>query len=120
MQYKEQRFYLCQVPLGAEGPSDVNVITRAESMEDFPRVFKEYESLRAHALNDDALYSVIRADEIDLIIRTTDETSAKEKAFEEAVPSLITNLQHRVMQDRDQNAQQILNNVHGIETSIES
>ena len=119
MIYKDQRFYLCRVPLSAEGASDVTVETRAEDMEDFPRVFKEYEGLRAHAFNDDALYSVIRADEIILIVRTTDEASAKEQAFKEAVPNLITNLEHRVMQDSDEKAQGILKDVHGIEISVE-
>jgi hypothetical protein len=116
--YQEKYFYLCQVPLSAEGPSDVSVITYAEDSVDFPRVFKEYEERRKHALNADGIYSIIRADEINLIVRTTTKDAAKAQAFEEATSELITNLQHRVMQKKDTNAQSILKSVYGIEVDI--
>lgn len=116
--YQDNYFYLCQVPLSSEGPSDVSVITSAVDSEDFPRVFKEYEERRSHALNKDGIYSIIRADEINLIVRTTSKDAAKQKAFEEATSELITNLQHRVMQLKDTNAQSILKSVHGIEAEI--
>ncbi len=118
MIYQEKTFYLCKVPLSAEGSEDVEIITRADDIEDFPRVFKEFEDKRSHAFNNDGLYSVIRADDIFTIIRTTTPKAAKTEAFEESTPHLITNLQHRVMQDKDQNAKAILKKVHEIETDI--
>ncbi|TNE73183.1 hypothetical protein EP331_05105 [bacterium] len=116
--FQEKFFYLCQIPLSAEGATDVQVITHAEDSNDFPRVFQEYEGRRKHAFNEEDLYSVIRADEINLIVRTTTPEAAKVQAFEEATPELITNLQHRVMQSKDKNAQSILKDVHGIEVEI--
>ena len=64
MNYTQNFFYLCKTPLSAEGPDDVEIITRAENSEDFPRVFKEFEDLRSHAFNSDNIYSVVRADDI--------------------------------------------------------
>lgn len=116
MIYKQKFFYLCKTPLSAEGPSDVEVITRAEDNEDFPRVFKEYEEKRSHAFNDDELYSIVRADDIYDLIRTGKEKEAKEEAFEKAREEIITNLQHRVMQKDDKDAKAILSEVHGVES----
>ena len=116
--FQEKFFFLCQVPLSAEGPEDVTIITQAVDSVDFPRVFKEYEDRRTHALNKDGLYSIIRADEINLIVRTTNVAAAKVLAFEEATAELITNLQHRVMQDKDKNAQSILKSVYGVEMEV--
>lgn len=118
MQYADKYFYLCSVPLGAEEPKDVSIVTRAENSSDFPRVFKKYEDLRAHAFNEDKLFSVIRADEIHVLIRTTTTENAKEMAFEESKANVITNLQHRVMQNNDANAREILKKVHQIELSL--
>lgn len=118
MIYTEKTFYLCRIPLSAEGPQDVEIMTKAENIEDFPRVFDEYEKCRKHAFNKDGLFSIVRADEIFAIIRTTTSKSAKEMAFEENRANLITNLQHRVMQGKDQNARGILKSVHEIETSF--
>ncbi len=115
MNYTLNHFYLCKTPLSAESPSDVEIITKADSSEDFPRVFKEFESLRSHAFNDDNIYSVVRADDIYELVRTSSEKLAKEEAFEKAQPEIITNLQHRVMQGKDANAKAILKEVHGIE-----
>lgn len=116
--FQEKFFFLCQVPLSAEGASDVVVVTRAVDSADFPRVFAEYEERRKHAFNQDGLYSIIRAEEINLIIRTPNEESAKALAFEEATSELITNLQHRVMQSNDKKAQMILKSVYGVELDI--
>lgn len=116
MIYKQKFFYLCKTPLSAEGPSDVEIITRAEDSEDFPRVFKEYEEKRSHAFNDDELYSIVRADDIYDLIRTGKEKEAREEAFEKAREEIITNLQHRVMQKEDKNAKAILSEVHGVES----
>jgi hypothetical protein len=116
--YQDKYFYLCQIPLSSEGASDVTVVTHAVDSEDFPRVFKEYEERRKHALNKDGIYSVIRADEINLIVRTTSKDAAKALAFEEATPDLITNLQHRAMQGNDRNAQSILKSVFGMDVVI--
>ena len=116
MNYKQNFFYLCKIPLSAEGADDVEIITRAEESEDFPRVFKEYEELRSHAFNEDNLYSIVRADDIYDLIRTGTEKEAKEEAFEKARQEIITNLQHRVMQDKDTDAKAILKEVHNIET----
>lgn len=115
MIYKQKYFYLCKTPLSAEGPEDVEIITRAEDSKDFPRVFKEYEELRSHAFNKDKLYSIVRADDIFDLIRTGTKNEAKEEAFDQAQQEIITNLQHRVMQDEDQDAKAILKEVHGVE-----
>ncbi len=116
MNYKHRFFYLCKIPLSAEGPGDVEIITKAEDSEDFPRVFKKYEELRSHAFNEDDLYSIIRADDIFDLIRTGNEREAKEEAFEKAQQEIITNLQHRVMQGDDSDAEAILKEVHGVES----
>lgn len=118
MQYTDNFFYLCHIPLSAEGPDDVQVIQKCENTENFPELFTEYERLRSHATNADGLYSVIRADDIYVIIRTPNDKQAKQKAFEESRTNLITNLQHRVMQLKDENAQMILKSVYEIETEI--
>lgn len=115
MLYKQNYFYLCKTPLSAEGPEDVEIITRADNSEDFPRVFKEYEELRSHAFNEDDLYSIVRADDIFDLIRTGTENEAKEEAFDKAQQEIITNLQHRVMQNNDKDAKAILKEVHDIE-----
>lgn len=115
MNYKQNYFYLCKIPLSAEEPEDVEIVTRAEDSEDFPRVFKEYEELRSHAFNEDELYSIVRADVIFDLIRTGTEEEAREEAFERALQEVITNLQHRVMQGKDAEAKAILKDVHGIE-----
>lgn len=115
MNYKHNFFFLCKTPLSAEGPEDVEIITKAEDSEDFPRVFKEYEDLRSHAFNEDKLYSIVRADDIYDLIRTGNVKEAKEEAFEKAQQEIITNLQHRVVQDNDANAKAILKEVHEIE-----
>jgi Mg/Co/Ni transporter MgtE len=115
MNYKQNYFYLCKIPLSAEGPEDVEVVTRAEDSEDFPRVFKQYEELRSHAFNEDKLYSIVRADDIFDLIRTGTESEAKNEAFEKAQQEIITNLQHRVMQGKDADAKAILKEVHGLE-----
>ena len=117
MVYTKKRFYLCKIPLSAEGPKDVEIETYAESNEDFPRIFKRYEELRSHAFNEDKIYSIVRADEIYALVRTSGETTAKEQAYEEAQPNIITNLQHRVVQNDDKEAKAILEEVHGIESS---
>ncbi|SMO69854.1 hypothetical protein [Gracilimonas mengyeensis] len=115
MQYTQNYFYLCKTPLSAEGPEHVEIITRAEDSEDFPRVFKEYEELRSHAFNDDDIYSVVRADDIYDLVRTGTEKQAKELAYDKAEQEIITNLQHRVMQGKDPNAKAILKEVYDIE-----
>lgn len=115
MQYQQNFFYLCKTPLSAEGPEHVEIITRADNSEDFPRVFKEYEELRSHAFNDDDIYSVVRADDIYELVRTNTDKNAKELAYEKAEQEIITNLQHRVMQGDDANAKGILKEVYGIE-----
>jgi hypothetical protein len=118
MIFTEKTFYLCRVPLSSEGPQSVEVISKAENIEDFPRVFSEFEEARKHAFNKDGLFSVVRADELFTIVRTTTPKSAKEMAFEESRANLITNLQHRVMQGKDKNAVGILKEVHEIETKV--
>lgn len=115
MNYKQNFFYLCKTPLSAEGPEDVDIISRAENSEDFPRLFKEYEELRSHAFNEDKLYSIVRADDVYDLIRTGTEDEAREEAFEKAQQEIITNLQHRVVQGKDADAKAILKEVHGIE-----
>ncbi|MGD8426237.1 MAG: hypothetical protein PVH63_01340 [Balneolaceae bacterium] len=116
MNYKHKFFYLCKTPLSAEGPEDVELIDRAEHNDEFPALFKEYEELRSHAFNQDKLYSIIRADDIYDLIRTGTEKEARNEAFEKAQQEIITNLQHRVMQDNDSEARAILKEVHGIES----
>ena len=115
MNYTQNFFFLCKTPLSAEGPNDVEIITKADNSEDFPRVFKEFEDLRSHAFNKDNIYSVVRADDIYELVRTSNEKMAKEEAFEKAQPEIITNLQHRVMQGKDANAKAILKEVYDIE-----
>jgi len=78
-------------------------------------LFKEYEEYRSHAFNDDKLYSIVRADDIFDLVRTGTEKEAKELAFENAEPEIVTNLQHRVMQKGDKDAEAILKEVHQIE-----
>lgn len=119
MLYAENHFYLCQIPLSAEGPEDVTIRRKEETTESFPEMFKEYEQLRAHATNKDGLYSIVRADEIFIIIRTWDEKEARIKAFNESKSNIITNLQHRVMQQKDENAKSILKTVYQIESDTE-
>ncbi|MTI87252.1 MAG: hypothetical protein FH748_04710 [Balneolaceae bacterium] len=116
MQYQQNFFYLCKTPLSAEGPEHVEIVTRAEDSEDFPRVFREYEELRSHAFNEDKIYSIVRADDIYDLIRTNTKESAKEKAYEQAESEIITNLQHRVMEEDDANAKGILKEVYEIES----
>lgn len=116
MNYKHKFFYLCKIPLSAEGPEDVEIIDRAESSEEFPELFKEYEELRSHAFNDEKLYSIIRADDIYDILRTGTEREAREMAFDNAQQEIITNLQHRVMQKDDSDAEAILKEVHDVES----
>lgn len=116
MNYTQNFFYLCKTPLSAESPSDVEIITKATSNEDFPRVFKEFEEHRSHAFNKDNIYSVVRADDIFELIRTNNDKEAKEEAYEKAQPEIITNLQHRVMQGKDANAKAILKEVYDIES----
>lgn len=116
MNYTQNFFYLCKTPLSAEGPSDVEIVTRADNNEDFPRVFKEFEELRSHAFNKDNIYSVVRADDIYELVRTNNDKEAKEEAYEKAQPEIITNLQHRVMQGKDANAKAILKEVYDIES----
>jgi Mg/Co/Ni transporter MgtE len=115
MQYRQQFFYLCKTPLSAEGPEHVEIIERADDSAEFPDLFAEYEELRSHAFNDDKLYSVIRADDIYDLIRTGSPKEAREEAFEKAQQEIVTNLQHRVMQDGDKEAASILQEVHDIE-----
>ncbi|MCH8495366.1 MAG: hypothetical protein LAT57_07005 [Balneolales bacterium] len=118
MIYTDNFFFICRVPLSAEGSQDVEVLDRSEGTEDFPRVFTKFEELRSHAFNKDGLYSVIRADEIFILLRTTNKKEAQILAFENSRANLITNLQHRVMQANDENAKSILRNVHQIDTNF--
>ena len=115
MNYTQNFFFLCKTPLSAEGPPDVEIITKAEKNEDFPRVFKEFEELRSHAFNKDNIYSVVRADDIFELIRTSSDKLAKQEAYEKAQSEIITNLQHRVMQGKDANAKAILKEVYDID-----
>jgi len=115
MIYKQKFYYLCKTPLSAEGPKDVEVVDRADDTKQFPELFKKYEELRSHAFNDDELYSIVRADDIYDLVRTGTDKEAKEVAYENAEPEIITNLQHRVMQGNDKNAEGILKDVHEIE-----
>ncbi len=118
MIYQEKYFYVCRIPLSAEGPQDVEIVTKTSNIEDFPRIFEEYEELRKHAFNKDGLFSIIRADEIIHLLRTSTPAAAKEEAFENCRANLITNLQHRVMQEKDENARAILQSVHEVSTNI--
>lgn len=115
MIYKQKFFYLCKTPLSAEGPQDVEIVDRADNSNEFPELFKKYEDLRSHAFNEDNLYSIVRADDIYDLIRTGTEKEAKEIAFEQAEPEIVTNLQHRVMQKNDKDAKAILKEVHQVE-----
>ncbi|MEX0662663.1 MAG: hypothetical protein WD381_02195 [Balneolaceae bacterium] len=115
MIYKQKFYYLCKTPLSAEGPKDVEIVDRADDSNQFPELFKKFEDLRSHAFNEDNLYSIVRADDIYELVRTGTEKDAKEEAFEKAEPEIITNLQHRVMQKNDKNAEAILKEVHEIE-----
>lgn len=116
--YQEKYFYLCRVPLSAGGPSDVEVISKADTSFEFPELFDEYEERRSHAFNKDQLFSIIRADEINLIIRNTTPDTAKAEAFAEATPELITVLQHKVMQNKDKEAMAILKKVHDVDIKL--
>lgn len=113
--YQEKFFYLCKVPLSASGKEDVEILDKAVTTSEFPDVFNKYEDMRSHAFNKDGLFSIIRADDLHIIVRTTNEATAKETAFEESKPNLITNLEHRVMQDKDQHARQILKEIHDVD-----
>ncbi|MFN1834832.1 hypothetical protein AB2B38_006175 [Balneola sp. MJW-20] len=115
MNYKQNYYYLCKIPLSAEGPEHVEIIDRADDSEQFPELFKKYEELRSHAFNDDKIYSVVRADDIYDLVRTGTEKEAQEEAYEQAESEIITNLQHRVMQGKDANAKAILKEVYDIE-----
>ncbi len=114
MIYKQKFYYLTKTPLSAEGPKDVEIIDRADDSNQFPKLFAEYEELRSHAFNDDKLYSIIRADDIYDLVRTGTEKEARELAYENAEPEIITNLQHRVMQKNDHDARAILKEIHDI------
>lgn len=115
MIYKQKFYYICKTPLSAEGPSDVEVIERADDTKQFPELFKKFEEFRSHAFNDDNLYSIVRADDIYELVRTGTEKEAKELAYERAEQEIITNLQHRVMQQNDENARAILKEVHELD-----
>lgn len=115
MIYKQKFYYLCKTPLSAEGPKDVEIVDRADDSSQFSELFKKFEDLRSHAFNEDNLYSIVRADDIYELVRTGTEKDAKEEAYEKAEPEIITNLQHRVMQKNDKNAEAILKEVHEIE-----
>ncbi len=114
MIFKQKFYYLTKTPLSADGPKDVEVIDRANDSNEFPELFKRFEELRSHAFNDDNLYSIVRADDIYDLVRTGTEKEAKELAYENAEPDIITNLQHRVMQLGDKNAEAILKEIHQI------
>ncbi|MFU8812286.1 MAG: hypothetical protein ACNA78_04915 [Balneolaceae bacterium] len=114
MIYKQKFYYLCKIPLSAEGASDVEIIDRADNSNEFPELFKKFEEYRSHAFNEDKLYSIVRADDIFELVRTGTTEEAKEEAFERAEPDIVTNLQHRVMQKNDKHARAILKDVHDI------
>lgn len=113
--YQEKFFYLCKVPLSASGKEDVEILAKAVTTSEFPDVFKQYEDLRSQAFNKDGLFSIIRADDLHIIVRTINDVTAKETAFEESKPNLITNLEHRVMQGNDEHARQILKEIHDVD-----
>jgi Mg/Co/Ni transporter MgtE len=114
MIFQQHYFYLCKTPLSAQGERDVEIVTKATDSAHFPEVFKEYETLRSHAFNQDQLYSIVRADDIYDLVRAVSDREAKEKAWEKAKPEIVTNLQHRVMQSGDKNAEAILKDVHDL------
>lgn len=116
MIYKQHYFFLTKTPLSAQGASDVEIITKSADNAEFPEVFKHYEELRSHAFNQDQLYSIVRADDIYELVRAVNETEAKEMAWEKAKPEIVTNLQHRVMQNNDKNASAILRDVHDVQS----
>jgi hypothetical protein len=118
MMYTEKYFYLCRVPLSAAGSQDVDILQVAETTEQFPELFSKYEEMRAHAFNKDGLYSAVRADDMYCIVRTSGKDLAKQQAFDDSKANLVTNLQHRVMQQNDKNAKSILSKVHEIETDF--
>lgn len=114
MQYQQHSFFLCKTPLHSSGERDVEVLDRADLSDAFPDLFVKYEELRSHAFNQDRLYSVTRAEDIYDLIRATGEREARELAWENAKPEIVTNLQHRVMQGGDSKAESILREVHDI------
>lgn len=114
MQYLQHSFYLCKTPLHATGEKDVEILDTAADSESFPHLFKQFESLRSHAFNADQLYSITRAEDIFDLIRATGERHAKEIAWEKAKPEIVTNLQHRIMQKEDKEAEAILREVHEV------
>lgn len=115
MIYKQKFYYLTKTPLSAEGPKNVEILDRADDSNQFPDLFQKYEEFRSHAFNEDKLYSIVRADDIYDLVRTGTEKEAKELAFENAEPEIVTNLQHRVMQKDDKNAKAILKEVHQVD-----
>ena len=115
MLYQEKYFYLCKVPLSAEGPEHVEILNRADNNEEFPSLFLKYEELRSEAFNEDDIYSIVRADDIYILLRTGTRKDAMEEAFEEAETEIITNLRHRVVQNNDGEAKAILKEVHDME-----
>lgn len=115
MNYQQNYFYLCKTPLSAESADDVEILTKAEDSEDFSRVFREYEEFRSHAFNKDNIYSVVRADVIYELIRSDSDKNAKKEAYDKATPEIITNLQHRVIQNKDSNAKAILKEVYDLD-----
>lgn len=118
MLYSEKYFFLCRIPLSAEGSQDVEILRKAHNTEEFPALFDQFEEKRAHAFNKDKLYSIVRADEIFTIVRTNKENQAKEAAFEDVRADLVTNLEQKVMQNKDKNAVSILRKVHDVEMTI--
>ena len=119
MLYTQKKFHLCRIPLKATGPQDVEILRRSEHIEEFPALFKEFEEHRSHAFNDDGLFSIVRAKELFNVVRTDTEESAKEMAFDDARANLITNLQHKVMQEKDAEAVNVLRKVHDVDTAVE-
>jgi len=115
MLYQEKYFYLCKVPLSAEGPGHVEILERADNNEEFPSLFLKYEELRSEAFNEDDIYSIVRADDIYILLRTGTKKEVKEEAFEQAETEIITNLRHRVVQNDDSEAKAILKEVHDVE-----
>jgi tRNA/tmRNA/rRNA uracil-C5-methylase (TrmA/RlmC/RlmD family) len=120
MLYANKKFHLCRIPLKAKGPQDVKILRRSEHIEEFPELFKEFEEHRSHAFTEDGLFSIVRAEELFNIVRTDTDESAREMAFEDARANLITNLQHKVMQEKDAEAVKILRKIHDVDTAVES
>ncbi|MEX0780001.1 MAG: hypothetical protein WD491_04595 [Balneolales bacterium] len=118
MLYSEKYFFLCRIPLSAVGPTDVEILQKAQNTEEFPALFDQFEEKRSHAFNKDKLYSIVRADEIFAIVRTNNDKQAKEEAFENVRADLVTNLEQKVMQHKDKNAVSILRKVHDVEMKI--